>query len=184
MSVDAPEGDRSKELPTVILGDHGEQKRPRVRLLPGKVAEHLVLRPAYAVAAAAGAVATYFAVDTGEWHPAMVIGGWALLICWYWVYGIGYRYRRWLMKYFSVLMSTITAATLAVVTSVRAAAMAVPQGGELVPRGPQPLLYASAALTLISFGAVFAHVVYLGRGYRQKSVDDDNDHRQNASPTD
>lgn len=175
---DPPEVDRpdnpSMELPAVILGDRGDQQQPRVRVLPGKVPMHKVLHPAYIAVGIAGVLATYFSLSSGEWHPLMVVAGWGLLFCWYWVYGVGYRYQRRIMKYFSLLMGTATAASLTLVATVRGTSMAVPDSGSLTFRGPRPILFGVAILTTLSLAAVVTHVVYLGRGYRQKTVNRDN----------
>lgn len=169
------------ELPAVILGDRGDDDQPRVRVLPGRIEPRKVLHPAYTAVGAAGTLAMYFSLTTGEWHPVMVMLGWGLLFCWYWVYAVGYRYRRWMMKYFAVVMGGFTAVTLTLVTAARVAAMAVPDNGQLLTRAPQPTLVAVAVLTTASLAAVISHVVYLGRGYRQKTVDGHNGDNQQAS---
>ena len=167
---------RSMELPAVILGDRGEDdEQPPVRVLPGRVPKYVALYPAYAAALLAGMLAVHFSLRTGEWHPLMPLLGWGLLWCWYWVYGVAYRYRRTIMKYYSLLVGAVTAGSLIMISAVRALAMPVPGEGSLVVRGPQPLLFAVAVLTTLSLAAVITHVVYLGRGYRQKSLDGDNE---------
>ncbi len=171
---DAFETGKSMELPAVIIGERGDDERPGVRVLPGRVPEHRVLHPAYLAVGAAAVLALYFSLNTGEWHPMMVGLGWGLLFCWYWVYGVGWRYRRRVMKYFALLMSTATALTLTFVTTARIGSMTVPEAGELIPRDGQPLLGVVAVLTMTSLIAVLAHAVYLGRGYRQKRVNHDN----------
>lgn len=161
------------ELPAVIMGETGDDE-PQVRLLPGRVPKSAVLYPAYAAVGFAAVSAGYFSLETGEWHPVMVLLGWGLLFCWYWVYGIAYHYRRRVMKYFAVAMSMLTAGSLVMISAVRGAAMAVPVEGELMVRDAQPLLFLTAALTTLSVAALLTHIAYLGRGYRQKPVDDDN----------
>ena len=164
--------ERSLELPAVIIGDRGTQAdQPRVRVLPGRVAPSVVLFPIYAAVGLAALLATNFAVETGEWHPVMTLLGWGLLYSWFWVYGVGYRYRRWMMKYFALLMATGTAAVLVMVTASRAASMLVPGSSGLVVRSAQPQLFVVIALTGATVVAAFVHVVYLGRGYRQKRLD-------------
>lgn len=171
--VEAPDNP-SMELPAVILGDQGEEDEPKVRVLPGRVPMYKVLHPAYVAVAVAGVLATYFSLSSGEWHPLMVLVGWGLLFCWYWVYAVAYRYRRRIMKYFSLAMGTLTAASLTLAATVRGTSMAVPEGADLVIRSPRPLLFVVAGLTTLSLAAIFTHVIYLGRGYRQKAVNRDN----------
>lgn len=167
---------QSLELPAVILGDRGEEStQPQVRVLPGRVPKFWVLYPAYTAVGLAGLLCTHFSLQSGEWHPLMVLFGWGLLFCWYWVYGVAYTYRRRLMKFFSLVMSAITAASLVMITAARGTSMAVPDSGQLVVRGPRPILFLVAALTTLSLAAIITHVIYLGRGYRQKSLNGDNE---------
>ena len=172
---DASETGKSMELPAVILGDRGDDEGPGVRVLPGRIPEHQVLHPVYLAVGIAAALALYFSISTGEWHPLMVGLAWGLLFCWYWIYAVGWRYRRRVMKYFALLMSTTTALTLTFVTTARIGLMPVPEAGELITRDEQPLLVVVAVLTMSSLVAVLVHTVYLGRGYRQKRVNHDND---------
>ncbi len=171
-----PPEERSLELPAVIIGERGDDaEQLRYRVLPGRVSKHLVLYPAYAAVGLAGLLAAHFSIRSGEWHPLMTVVGWGLLFCWYWVYAVAYRYRRRFMKVFSLSMATLTAGSLVLVAALRSTSMAVPAGGELVIRQSQPLLIAVAVLTTLSLAAVFTHAIYLGRGYRQKRLHDNNE---------
>jgi hypothetical protein len=172
----APITERSLELPAVIIGDRGsEEERPEVRVLPGRLPESTVLYPAYTLVGAAALLTTHYSLNSGEWSPLMTFFGWGLLFCWYWVYGVAYRYRRRMMKYFSLIMCVFTAGTLSVATAVRSTSMAVPVDGGLVVREAQPILFGAAALTTVSLTLIIAHVVYIGRGYRQKRLDSENE---------
>ena len=174
--TEAPPASQSMELPAVIMGERGEEEEePRVRILPGRVPKYYALYPAYAATGLAALVATHFSLASGEWHPLMTLVGWGLLFCWYWVYGVAYRYRRRLMKWFALSMSTLTAGSLVLISAVRATSMVVPDDGSLIVRNPQPLLIGAVVLTTLSLAAVFTHAIYLGRGYRQKEVNDDNE---------
>lgn len=164
------------ELPAVIMGERGEaEQRPKTRLLPGRIPKYIVLYPAYAAVAIAGFLATHFSIQSSEWHPTMTVLGWGLLFCWYWVYGVAHRYRRWLMKYFSLLMGTATVFALVMATAARSRSMLVPGDDAMVLRSAVPALFAVNALTLLSLVALFAHALYLGRGYRQKQLRDTNE---------
>ena len=178
---DPPPPERqSMELPAVILGDRGDDESPPARVLPGKVPKQLVLYPAYGAVALATVLAIRFSLHSAEWHPLMVSLAWGLLFCWYWVYGVAYRYRRRLMKYFALTVSAVTAGSLTFISAARATSMAVPDGADLVVRDTYPTLFITAALTTLSFAAVMTHVLYLGRGYRQKSINDDNKDATNS----
>lgn len=171
-----PMVERSLELPAVIIGDRGsEEERPQVRVLPGRVPKSVVLYPAYTLVGASALLTTHFSLNSGEWSPLMTFFGWGLLFCWYWVYGVAYRYRRRLMKYFSLIMSGITAGSLIMITAVRGTSMAVPTEGELALRGAQPILFLASLLLTLSLAAIITHTVYLGRGYRQKELDSQNE---------
>lgn len=167
----APLAERTLELPAVIIGDRGEDQAPlEVRLLPGRVHESLVLYPVYTLVGTSALISAHFALKTGEWNVVMTLMGWGLLYCWYWVYGVAYRYRRWIMKYFSLMMSLITAGSLAFVSALRGAANHVPAQEGLILRGVEPAMIIAATLTTLSAAAILAHVFFLGRGYREKSL--------------
>lgn len=164
-------GERTLELPAVIIGDRGEDSAPlETRLLPGRVHESLVLYPVYILVGFSALLAGHFAFKTGEWNLFMTGTGWGLLYCWYWVYGVAYRYRRRIMKYFSLMMSLITASSLAFVSALRGAATHIPAPEGLVLRGAEPVMFFVALLTALSGAAILAHVLFLGRGYREKAV--------------
>lgn len=172
----APPSERSLELPAVIIGERGsEEERPTARVLPGRMPESVVLYPAYTLVGAAALLTTHYSLNTGEWNPLMTFFGWGLLFCWYWVYGVAYRYRRWMMKFFALIMCVVTAGSLSVVAAVRSTSMAVPVDGVLVVRQAQPILFLAAGLTTLSLTLIITHVVYLGRGYRQKQLDSENE---------
>ncbi len=164
-----PAAERSLELPAVIIGDRGEKDAPPpVRLLPGRVPKSVVLYPAYTLVAIALLIAGHFALTTGEWNFLVTLIAWGLLMAWYWVYGVSFQYRRRIMKLFSLLMSTATAATLTFVASLRATPLAVPTDGVLLTRDPIPALALVAILTSLSLLLVFSHLLYFGRSYREK----------------
>ena len=166
-----PPAERSLELPAVIIGDRGNRNAaPVERLLPGRVPESLVLYPAYTLTLMAGILGAQWALRTEELNPLMLLLAWCLLFCWYWVYGVAYRYRRWLMKSFALFISSLTALALTFFSALRSTSLYLPAEAGLALRPPQPILLVVAALTLISLAAIISHVLYLGRGYRKKST--------------
>ena len=166
-----PAGERSLELPAVIIGDRGLQdSAPQQRLLPGRVPESLVLYPAYTFSLLAGILAAHWALSTAELNALVLLLAWCLLFCWYWVYGVAYRYRRWLMKGFALFMSFFTALALTFFSALRSTSLYLPSDTGLSLRAPQPILMVVAGLTLLSLAAIISHVLYLGRGYRKKST--------------
>ncbi|RAL24930.1 hypothetical protein DL240_01600 [Lujinxingia litoralis] len=167
----APET-RTTEAPRVVLGERGEAARPEVRLLPGRIKASRLLYPAYLLVWVGAGLASLFAWARAEWHPLMVFVGWGALFCWYWVYGVAYRYRRSLMKVMAVGMSVLMGLVLIWVSLTRAAPMRVPQGGELVERGALVLPGAAGVATALSLAVVLAHLLYFGRGYREKRARD------------
>lgn len=161
----------STEFPVVILGEgeDGEQSIPRRRLLQGRVSERAVLYPIYALVLGAGGLALYFAAQSLEWAFLPTFLGWAMLFVWYWFYGVAYRYRRTVFRYCSVIVIALVSAGLAMMCVDRAASqVAVTTSGELVERAAQPVLLGVAVLTLAPAALLVLHLVFLGRGYREK----------------
>jgi len=166
----------STEFPTVVLGDERVAVAPRRRLLQGRVAERSVLYPIYLLVSIAGALAAQFALHSEEWSVIPVSLGWAMLFVWYWLYGVAYRYRRRLLKYFSVSVILATSVVLAMLCVDRAVAqVAVTAAGELIERASRPILVWSAIVTLAAAGLLIFHVAFLGRGYREKRESDRSD---------
>jgi len=60
------------------------------------------LYPAYILTLAAGGLAAKFALRSEEWSTAPVMLAWSLLFVWYWLYGVAFRYRRPVLKYFAL----------------------------------------------------------------------------------
>ncbi|TXD43495.1 hypothetical protein FRC96_01655 [Lujinxingia vulgaris] len=165
---DAPSPARSTEAAPVVLGERSGAAAPAVRLLPGRVEASRVLYPGYLLVWVGASLASLFAWRRAEWHPLMVFVGWGGLFCWYWVYGVAYRYRRRLMKVLAVGMSALVGAVLIWVSATRAAPMRVPVDGVLVERGALLLPGLAAVATTLSLALLIAHLLYFGRGYREK----------------
>lgn len=157
------------ELPAVVLSEERQRMAPRRRLLPGLVDRKWLLYPSYLLTVLAGGIAVHVALDTAEWHPIPVAIGWSMLFVWEWVYSAAYGYRRSLLKYFSATMVCLMAALLAFVTFDKAAAQTVVTSTGLFDRGALSWLRWSGIMTISAGLPVLAHLVLLGRGYREKN---------------
>ena len=101
--------------------------------------------------------------------PAQIALAWLLLFVWHWFYGVAYRYRRRLLKYTSVFVVFAMTVALAYFTMERAAPQrAMVASHEVVDREGIASLYWSAVATLAAGMLLLVHLVFLGRGYRQK----------------
>ncbi|MFU8802473.1 MAG: hypothetical protein ACNA8W_01570 [Bradymonadaceae bacterium] len=168
--VDPSPAGRSTELPVVVIGEEGGRVKPAVRLLPGRVDVSHVLYPTYLLIIGAGSLAVNFAVNTGEWSAPVVALGWGLLFAWHWVYGVTYRYRRWLLKSFTLLVSLFMGLGLSFLAWERAQPQEIPVAGSLVMRGQVTLLEFVWLATAMSSLLLILHVLVLGRGYREKRL--------------
>lgn len=170
-SKEAP-ASRSMELPVVVLGSSDAGERPAERLLPGRIEASWVLYPCYLLVIVSGSLVVNFAIDTFEWSPMVVLLAWVLLFTWNWVYGVAYRYRRRIMKYFSVTMSIVMGLGLAALCWERGqpqlVATAADVSAELIERAEVRRLLVACWLMVLSTAALLAHVLFLGRGYRVK----------------
>lgn len=83
--------DRSKNPDIVVR--RGRNKQLDVRWF---------LYPAYILTFVAGGIAANFATGSEEWKAGPVGVAWGILFLWYWLYGVAFRYRRPVLKYFSL----------------------------------------------------------------------------------
>jgi hypothetical protein len=160
----------SAEFPAVTLGDSGESATPGRRLLQGRVHEAWALYPAYAMELVAGAIASLFALQSEEWSVAPVALTWFLLYLWVWFYGVAYRYRRRFFRYSSLFVLLSASTFVSSVCFDRAAAQVAFDGQRLVERAAEPTLVWAGVLTAAAGILVLVHVVFLGRGYRERKV--------------
>lgn len=161
----------SAELPPVTLGDAGESRTPRRRLLQGRVHEAWALYPAYAMELVAGGIAALFAIQSPEWSVVPVGLTWFLLYLWVWFYGVAYRYRRRFFRYSTLLILMVTSGLVAFFCFDRAAEQVAFDGRTIVMRAAEPTLAWSGILTVAAAILIAVHVLFLGRGYRERKVD-------------
>lgn len=161
------------ELPRVVLGsDEVDRPAPRKRVLPGMVDLRWLVYPAYIACFAAGSIAVDFAIEANEWAAPPVALAWLMLFFWEWIYGVAYRYRRTILKYFSFLIVAGLTVGLAAFCWERADAQLVATAEGLAKRGYESSLITAAIGTIISGVFITLHVLFLGRGYREKKARD------------
>lgn len=159
----------SQELPVVVLGELDEPaEQPRARLLPGRVPPKWILYPAMVLQLVAGLIALLFAFGSAEWAPTPILLTWLSLILWTWFYGIAYRYRRVLLKYGATLTLIATSFAVAAFCLDRGARQLAFDGQRLTERAAAPSLTLAAVLTVGAACLIVSHIVFFGRGYREK----------------
>ncbi len=161
----------SVELPRVVLGsEEFDRPAPHKRVLPGLVDIRWLSYPAYIACFAGGGFAVDFAIESTEWSAPPVALAWTMLFFWEWIYGVAYRYRRTILKYFSFLLVAGLTVGLAALCWERAEPQVVAQAGGLVERSDVSSLNWAAISTLVSGALITIHVIILGRGYRKKKA--------------
>ncbi len=158
------------ELPEVVLGGEEAREKPQTRLLPGRVEVNWTLYPCYLLVLVSGSLVVNYSIDTGEWALGMVVAAWVLLFIWNWVYGVAYRYRRALIKYFSFLMAVVMGLGLAALSWEKGQPQLVAIAGELVARGEVTRLVWACWMMVVNPALLVFHMVFLGRGYRVKRL--------------
>lgn len=158
----------SAEFPVVVLGEASAATQPRQRLLQGRVAERWILYPIYLLVWVSGGLAARFALQTQEWAAAPVLAAWGMLFIWYWFYGVAYRYRRRVLKYFSVTVLVVLTWCLSLLTFDRGRAQIVATSLGLESRAEWASLYWAGGIVVVAAGLLALHVLVLGRGYRVK----------------
>lgn len=156
------------ELPVVVLGEAGAAVTPRHRLLYGRLPQNWVLYPIYLLVTIAGSIATNFALNSDEWHVIPTALGWSMLFIWYWFYGVAYRYRRRLLKYSSVTVIIGMTWALGFFCEDRALRQIVAVNGQLIERSSVIALEWASVITWLGVLLLMAHIIFLGRGYREK----------------
>lgn len=157
------------ELPRVVLGSEEVDRRaPVKRVLPGLVDLRWLSYPAYVACFVGGGLAVNFAIDGQEWSAPPIALAWMALFFWEWIYGVAYHYRRTVLKYFSFAMVAGMTTLLAALCWERAEPQMVAAVNGLVERGHVGALDWAAVATIASGVLIGAHVLILGRGYREK----------------
>lgn len=85
---------------------HGQSRRTRDITVTSSRDKQLdprwFLYPAYILVFLAGGLVIKFTMRSQEWSAIPVAMAWGLLFLWYWLYGVAFRYRRPVLKYFSL----------------------------------------------------------------------------------
>ena len=121
------------------------------------------LYPAYILCFTAGALAVKFSLQTREWSTIPVVVAWGLLFLWYWLYGVAFRYRRPVLKYFSLAGAFGIGGLLSAFCLDRAPPQiaAGPDGAAL--RGLITDLLWAGVITAISAVVIALHAILFGR---------------------
>lgn len=145
--------------------DRGDRPSPGQRgPVHDRLSRRLPIYAAYVMSYVGGGFAVSFATDSKEWFAGPVALAYLLLFGWYWLYSVGYRYGRPLLKYFSLTAGMAFGAILAAVCLDRAPAQfaAGPEGA--FNRGAVPSLYWAGFITAASALVIFIHALVLGSG--------------------
>jgi hypothetical protein len=164
-------GQRRRRATTVVLAvpDSLTRTTPARRLLQGRIDSRFCLYPCYLLLFAAGICAVTFTAHSNHWVAAPVALAWCCLIMWYWLYNIAYRYRR---RFFRLICSTsiwTTSAGLCILASDRARAQIESSSQQGLQEAAATGLVWAWILTLIAALILVSHVLFFGRGYREKT---------------
>jgi hypothetical protein len=165
----SPGPDASVEWPTVVLGDPSTRtgERARKRLIPGRVPLHWLSWPMQASCGLSGALVLRAVAEHGEWELLPVLTAWIMLAAWHWMYAMAWDYRRWLLRWTSILACLLMDIALALVCLDRAPEQEVVRAGALITR-PMVLEWQLAGMLLIvSLALLITHIVWFGRGWRE-----------------
>jgi drug/metabolite transporter (DMT)-like permease len=161
--------DVSVELPVVVLG--GKTQRTgavrKRRLIPGRVPIHWVSWPMQGVSGLAGALALRGVAEHGEWEAEVVIIAWVMVAAWTWMYAMAWEYRRWLLRWTSILACLLMDAVLALACLDRAVAQEVAPAGRLILREAVPEWHVAGVLMILAAALLLSHIVWFGRGWRE-----------------
>ena len=164
-------GQRRRRATTVVLGvpDSLTRSAPARRLLQGRIDSRYCLYPCYLLLFAAEICALTFTVHGNHWVPGPVALAWSCLIAWYWLYGVAYRYRR---RFFRLICCTsiwTTTAGLCILSADRAQAQVAMSNQHAADQSAASGLIWAWVLTLIPSLVLVSHVLFFGRGYREKT---------------
>lgn len=155
-----------------MLGDSdgSDAASPRQRMLQGRVAERWLLYPIYVLVLISAGLSIDYAIFNPEWAVGPTVAAWGMLFTWYWFYGVAYRYRRRVLKYFSVTVLIVLTWCLSLLCFDRARPQVAAVADVLVERPNIASLYWAGVLTIVAVSLLAVHVLVLGRGYRQKKA--------------
>jgi len=128
-----------------------------------QIDERWFLYPAYVLTLTAGALAVRFSAQTPEWSAAPTVLAWSLLFIWHWLYGVGFRYRRPALKYFSLAAATVFGGLLTAFAVDRAVPQLAATGGGVTRRGFAVELLWCAGATGTAVALVVAHAFLFSR---------------------
>jgi hypothetical protein len=108
-------------------------------------------------------VAARFAHEHPEWSTGPVVLAWGLLATWHWLYGVGVRYHRPLLRYISAMADVAMGGLLTAFALERAAPQLASIGGGTAIRGLSIPLVWTAVATVVSTGLILIHALVVSR---------------------
>ena len=153
------------------MSEPERQARPVDSRLQGRLA----IYAAVLMAVVAGGFAVNFSLDSGEWSVGPVAVGWFLLCVWYWLYSVGFRYGRPLLKYFSLTAGLTFGGLLTAVCFDRASAQVAATADGAFRRGAVGALFWAGFVTAASAAAIAIHALVVGSG---RATDESETHSQ------
>jgi hypothetical protein len=165
--------DASIELPAVVLGTKTAQ--PSVdqgavahrRLIPGRAPIHWLSWPMQAMCGLSGALALRAVAEHGEWELLPVLIAWIMLAAWHWMYAMAWEYRRWLLRWTSIIACLLMDAALALACLDRSPEQDVARDGVLITRGAVLEWQIAGGLLVGAAVVLIAHIIWFGRGWRE-----------------
>jgi hypothetical protein len=161
--------DASIELPAVVLGAKTAQTSavaPK-RLIPGRLPIHWLSWPMQAMCGLSGALALRAVAEHGEWELLPVLIAWIMLAAWHWMYAMAWEYRRWLLRWTSIIACLLMDAALALACLDRSPEQDVARDGVLITRGAVLEWQIAGGLLVGAAVVLIAHIVWFGRGWRE-----------------
>lgn len=170
MSDQPPEGDDPG--PSTSEGESETDRAPQsveevlvstTMAVVSQIDERWFLYPAYVLTLTAGALAVRFAAQTPEWSAGPAVLAWSLLFIWHWLYGVGFRYRRPALKYFSLAAAAVFGGLLTAFSLDRALPQLAATEGGVAMRGVAVELLWCAGATGVAVALLVAHAFLFSR---------------------
>lgn len=157
-------------LPKVVIGDAGRTSRPPTkRTLPGRVPPNIIIYPIYLAIAVHASFSARFASIGLEWNTGVVLIGALMIYGWNWMYSVSWSYQRTGLQFISAMGALGMEVAVLVLTLDRAREQQAATEAGLQLRAASPELYVSSGALAVAIALLVAHIVYLGRGDRERA---------------
>lgn len=158
------------KLPQLNMGDvERTSTLPLRRTKPGRVSPRIVMYPIYLAVAAHAAFSARFASMGLEWNTGVVLLGALMIFGWNWMYSVSWSYKRVGLQLVSAVGALGLEIAVLVWTLDRARAQQAATDAGLTLRAASPELYVSSGALAVAIVLLLSHIVYLGRGNRERS---------------